>query len=257
MLTANDSKIVQHNELPEVTNEVSITLRLNIISHDTKWACVFHKGGKILVRTPSLWLSPTKSVPRARFSSSYNLNVGIEDIGNGLLLNKWYHLAYTLSDSEKRLDFYLDGEWAGFHSIQPMEQVIFNAGPLYIGNDLYTGITGQISNFRYFNWRLSADEVTSDYLNKTISIPVSSVPPVTPVSSVPPTSSITSSDQSNTKDTKSNPVAIIVGVGIGASLGSILIFVTGFYLNRSYKKRQKQNRAYDRTSDHQVISSGK
>lgn len=44
MLTANDSKIVQHNELPEVTNEVSITLRLNIISHDTKWACVFHKG---------------------------------------------------------------------------------------------------------------------------------------------------------------------------------------------------------------------
>ncbi|POG81269.1 hypothetical protein GLOIN_2v1509178 [Rhizophagus irregularis DAOM 181602=DAOM 197198] len=93
--------------------------------------------------------------------------------------------------------------------------------------------------------------------NKTISIPVSSVPPVTPVSSVPPTSSITSSDQSNTKDTKSNPVAIIVGVGIGASLGSILIFVTGFYLIRSYKKRQKQNRAYDRTSDHQVISSGK
>jgi hypothetical protein len=45
MFTANDSKIVQHNELPEVTNEVSITLRLNITSHhDTKWACVFHKG---------------------------------------------------------------------------------------------------------------------------------------------------------------------------------------------------------------------
>lgn len=45
MLTANDSKIVQHNELPVVTNEVSITLRLNIISHhDTKWACVFHRG---------------------------------------------------------------------------------------------------------------------------------------------------------------------------------------------------------------------
>ncbi|GES86026.1 glycosyltransferase family 39 protein [Rhizophagus clarus] len=103
-----------------------------------------------------------------------------------------------------------------FHSIQPMEQVIFNTGPLYIGNDLYTGITGQINDFRYFNWRLSADEVTNDYLNKNI------------------------------------------GVAVGASFGSILLFVTGFYLIRSYKKRQKQNRAaYYEISGNQVISSGK
>jgi hypothetical protein len=72
------------------------------------------------------------------------LNEGIEELGTGLLLNQWYHIAYALSDSEKRLDFYINGEWVGFHSIQPTEQIIFNTGPLYIGNDLFTGITGQI-----------------------------------------------------------------------------------------------------------------
>jgi hypothetical protein len=43
-LTANDNIIIQHNELPKVTNEVSITLRINLIIHDTEWTCVFHKG---------------------------------------------------------------------------------------------------------------------------------------------------------------------------------------------------------------------
>jgi hypothetical protein len=74
---------------------------------------------------------------------------------------------------------------------------------------------------------------------------------VSPVSPTPP---ITSSDQSNTKDTNSNHVAIMVGVGVGASLGSILLFITGLYFIRSYKKRQK---AYDGTSEHQIISNGK
>src|SRR2546427_732973 len=43
-LTANDSKVIQHAELPVVTDEVSVTLRLNVLIHDTNWACVFHKG---------------------------------------------------------------------------------------------------------------------------------------------------------------------------------------------------------------------
>ncbi|GBC09070.1 hypothetical protein RclHR1_00860008 [Rhizophagus clarus] len=65
-----------------------------------------------------------------------------------------------------------------------MEQVIFNTGPLYIGNDLYTGITGQINDFRYFNWRLSADEVTNDYLNKNSSSSILSVLSVSAVSPI-------------------------------------------------------------------------
>ena len=44
MLTAIDNRIIQHAELPVVTNEVSVSLRLNIQSHDPAWACVFHKG---------------------------------------------------------------------------------------------------------------------------------------------------------------------------------------------------------------------
>ena len=43
-LSATDNKIVQHAELPMVTDEVSVTLRLLISSHDPSWACVFHKG---------------------------------------------------------------------------------------------------------------------------------------------------------------------------------------------------------------------
>jgi hypothetical protein len=164
-----------HNELPEVTNEVSITLRLNIKSHDNYWTCVFHKGKVIIyaslegefdckfvcfsilnkyiyvkgeqdpVRTPSLWLTPSKSAPHPRFSLNNDLNAGIDSVGNGLLLNRWYHLAYTLSETKKRLDFYIDGELAGVHIIQPTEQIVFNSAPLYIGNDtFYNGTTGQI-----------------------------------------------------------------------------------------------------------------
>lgn len=43
-LIGNDNRVIQHTDLPEVTNEVSITLRLNITFHDPTWACVFHKG---------------------------------------------------------------------------------------------------------------------------------------------------------------------------------------------------------------------
>ena len=43
-LTANDNKIVQNNMLPVVTSELSVTLRLNILTHDSNWTCVFHKG---------------------------------------------------------------------------------------------------------------------------------------------------------------------------------------------------------------------
>ncbi|RIB22385.1 hypothetical protein C2G38_1000038 [Gigaspora rosea] len=42
--------------------------------------------------------------------------------------------------------------------------IIFNDGPLYIGQHFYwKGFTGQISNFRYFNFHLSHSEVLMDY----------------------------------------------------------------------------------------------
>jgi hypothetical protein len=43
-LSASDNRVVQHAELPTVTDEVSVTLRLNVLSYDPNWACVFHKG---------------------------------------------------------------------------------------------------------------------------------------------------------------------------------------------------------------------
>ncbi|RIA79884.1 concanavalin A-like lectin/glucanase domain-containing protein [Glomus cerebriforme] len=168
-ITSNpkDQIIVQHADLPEVDDELSVALRLKLKSHASDWTTIFHKGTERLIRTPGLYLTPNKSKLHSRFTGNWNNNAGIESIGDGLLLNKWYHLTYTLSDSEKRMDFYINGKWAGFYSIEnvQMHKIIFNDGPLYIGRGFNNGIDGEISNFRYFNWRLSAEEVMKNYLN--------------------------------------------------------------------------------------------
>ncbi|CAI2178060.1 5272_t:CDS:2 [Funneliformis geosporum] len=121
-------------------------------------------------RTPRLELTPNKSSLHVRFSGNWCENVGINEVGDGLLLDKWYHLAYTISDSEKRLDFYIDGEWVGFDCIPDVRtgKVVFNDGPLYIGRSFHKGFDGDVSNVRYFNWRLCAEEVKEDSLNTRI-----------------------------------------------------------------------------------------
>ncbi|CAI2175348.1 13964_t:CDS:2 [Funneliformis geosporum] len=128
-------RVFKHADLPMVRNELSVTLRLKLQSHTPYWAVVFHKGTEWLIRTPRLVLIPNKSSLHARFSGKLKNNLGIDELGDGLLLDKWYHIAYTLSDSKKRLDIYIDGEWVGFYGIQDVksEQVVFNDGPLYIG----------------------------------------------------------------------------------------------------------------------------
>ncbi|CAG8458605.1 15209_t:CDS:2 [Cetraspora pellucida] len=100
-------------------------------------------------RTPALWLKPSYSTPCLRLSITGNFDIGIDMDGYELLLNRWYHIAYTLSDSEKRIYFYIDGKWVGSFSLKnaQKESIIFNDGPLYIGDHLrWNGITGKISN---------------------------------------------------------------------------------------------------------------
>ncbi|CAI2197971.1 6488_t:CDS:2, partial [Funneliformis geosporum] len=123
---------------------------------------------KQFIRTPMLQLVPDKFLLHPRFTGKLNKDLGINQLGDGLLLDKWYHIAYTLSDFEKRLDIYIDGEWVGFYSIQNVktERVVFNDGPLYIGRsyiDSHNGFIGEISNVRYFNWRLCAQEAKEDF----------------------------------------------------------------------------------------------
>jgi hypothetical protein len=166
-LSAHDNKIVRHSDLPVVTDEVSITLRLNILSHHINFAGVFHKGtasynffnfcslyklSKLKIaytfrRTIRLYswglADPNASAPHVRFSTKDNYNEGIGSVGEGLSLNKWYHLAYTLSEPERQLEFYMDGQLAGLLNIQ--SEIVFNNGPLFIGYDFgHNGITGQI-----------------------------------------------------------------------------------------------------------------
>ncbi|CAB4489710.1 unnamed protein product [Rhizophagus irregularis] len=168
-LRPEDQIVVQHAELPVVENELSVSLWLKLKSHASDYTIIFHKGNERSGsdRTPGLYLVPNTSKLHARFSGNWNSNVGIVEIGDGLLLNQKYHLTYTLSDPEKRLDFYINGEWVAFYSIEnvKMHKVKFNDGPLYIGRFYHEGFNGEISNFRYFNWRLSAEEAMKNYLN--------------------------------------------------------------------------------------------
>ncbi|RGB25569.1 concanavalin A-like lectin/glucanase domain-containing protein [Rhizophagus diaphanus] len=169
-----DQRVFAHADLPAVNDKLSITLRLKIHKYSS-WPIIFHKGTEFIIRTPILQLVSNKSVLHARFSGNWDCNVGIDAPDDGLLLNKWYHIAYTLSDPEKRLDIYVDGEWVGFYGITnvKVQKIVFNDGPLHIGrSENNLGINGEISNFRYFNWRLSPEEVIEDYFNESRKKPI-------------------------------------------------------------------------------------
>ncbi|GES75980.1 glycosyltransferase family 39 protein [Rhizophagus clarus] len=169
-----DQRVFRHADLPPVTDKLSITLRLKIHKHFSDWTTVFHKGNEHFIRTPILLLTANKSSLHPRFTGNWDSNAGIWDFNDGLLLNEWYHIAYTLSDPEKRLDIYLDGEWIGYYSIQQVkpQKVVFNDAPLHIGRNSHHGFDGEISNVRYFNWRLSPEEVLDDFLNKSQKKPI-------------------------------------------------------------------------------------
>ncbi|GBC05217.1 hypothetical protein RclHR1_00610029 [Rhizophagus clarus] len=169
-----DQRVFEHAELPVVSDKVSVTLQLKIHKHHSHWAVIFHKGTEFLIRTPILQLTPNKSAIHARFSGNWGSDIGLYEPDDGLLLNKWYHIAYTLSDLEKRLDVYLDGEWVGYYGISKVkvQKVIFNDGPLHIGRTgNEKGFNGEISNVRYFNWRLSPEEVLEDFFVRYFIIP--------------------------------------------------------------------------------------
>ena len=98
-----------------------------------------HLGGgnerERLVRTTGLFLHANNSKLHPHFTGNWNDNVGINTVGDGLLLNKWYHITYTLSDPEKRMDIFINGVWTAFYAIEnvQMHRVKFNDKQLDIG----------------------------------------------------------------------------------------------------------------------------
>ncbi|CAG8552451.1 5778_t:CDS:2, partial [Diversispora eburnea] len=115
----------------------------------------------------TLWLTLYNSKPHPRFSTNIGKSSGIDTIGKRFVLNKWYHIEYTLLDLHKRLDFYIDGKWFGFKSIEQVqkEYIVFNKDSLRIGLIFCdTEFKGQMSNFCYYNWHLSADEIAKDFI---------------------------------------------------------------------------------------------
>ncbi|CAG8473770.1 concanavalin A-like lectin/glucanase domain-containing protein [Gigaspora rosea] len=158
IFTPEYNRVISHAELPVVKNELSITLKLYLESHGP--------GRERATRTPALWLRSGDSAPCPRFSITGDFDAGINLNNYGFLLNRWYHIAYTLSNLDKRMNLYIDGKWVGSFSMTNIQgqSFIFNDSPLYIGRNFdWNGFTGQISNFRYYNFRLSHSEVLMDY----------------------------------------------------------------------------------------------
>ncbi|CAG8525056.1 28385_t:CDS:2 [Dentiscutata erythropus] len=120
---------------------------MNVLSHSPFWSIVFWKGMTNENRTPSLFLTSGYSTPNPSLSITGRIDNGFTANDYGFQLNQWYHIAYTLSEPKKRMNFYIDGKWIGSYTITNVQSqsIIFNDGPLYIGKHLtWSGFTGQI-----------------------------------------------------------------------------------------------------------------
>ncbi|UZO26800.1 uncharacterized protein OCT59_019013 [Rhizophagus irregularis] len=186
-------QVFNHTDLPVVKNELSITLKINIIKHEYNgyYHTIFYKGNTSDNQTPSLWLRATEPVPLVRCSTTSNIRTGFE-----------------LDDYEFRITQCL--------RIIQNEFIIFNDEPLYIGKNPHSasndGFFGLISNFRYYNFRLSHEEVLKDYSGED------------------PT--IINDDDSGTT---SNFILVIVSYFLG-----MITLAGGYILRNSINRRQYQ-----------------
>ncbi|RIB28090.1 hypothetical protein C2G38_2028819 [Gigaspora rosea] len=135
---------IQPNELLYVTNELSVMFQLNLEKHNSNWISIFLKGEDAQqARNPALWLTPNYSQPYPVCSVNGNWDKHIT-AETKIELNKWYHIAYTLSEPQKRMELYVDGELVGYTDAK---DIIFNEFPLKIGHsDRFTDFQGQMSN---------------------------------------------------------------------------------------------------------------
>ncbi|CAG8823461.1 17637_t:CDS:2, partial [Racocetra persica] len=89
--TYNSKRVISHLVLPVVRDELSITLKINVLNHDPyseNQYAVFYKGVTTANRTPSLWLKSSNSTPCLRLSITGNNDTGINMDGYGFLLNR-------------------------------------------------------------------------------------------------------------------------------------------------------------------------
>ncbi|CAG8470015.1 concanavalin A-like lectin/glucanase domain-containing protein [Gigaspora rosea] len=220
LFTPEYNRVINHSELPVVIDELSITLKLYIGRHNESYQ-IFCKGKTRASRAPELWLNRDNSTPSLGFSITGDSFVWIKLVGYEFQLYRWYHIAYTLSDSEKRIYFYIDGKWIGSYSIIMIQcqSFIFNDEPLYIGkHPLWSGFLGQISNFRYYNFRLSHEEVLMDYTGED------------------PTKSID-------KEYPNKLNKFFDGLGVGLAVGFFLGMIAlagGLYIYRIISRRKYQ-----------------
>ncbi|CAG8826557.1 29277_t:CDS:2, partial [Racocetra persica] len=110
MFTSEYNQVISHSALPVVKDELSITLKIKVLSHGSSW----YNGSQPYT------LKPSDSAPYLGLSITGNSDTGISMDGYGFLLNRC------------------------LQNIQ-LQSIIFNDGPLYIGKHLNRdGFTGEI-----------------------------------------------------------------------------------------------------------------
>ncbi|CAG8825450.1 26152_t:CDS:2, partial [Gigaspora rosea] len=107
------------------------TFQLNLEKLGPNQITIFNKGeDKQKSRSPALFLSQKNLKPYPYCSLKHDWAYDIS-AGNNLELNIWYHIAYTLSEPQKRMQFYVNGELVAYTDVK---NIIFNEFPLKIGH---------------------------------------------------------------------------------------------------------------------------
>ncbi|CAJ0760821.1 18988_t:CDS:2 [Entrophospora sp. SA101] len=102
---AQGQRVFNHVDLPVVTNQVSVTFRLKLLSHNPNWTTIFHKGTDDKNLTPGIWMHGERM--SAGFATSLVNYIKLTLLPS-LSLNKWYHIAYVFSGPGNKLDLYID-----------------------------------------------------------------------------------------------------------------------------------------------------
>lgn len=135
-----------------------------------EWKHVFHKGDKnswpenstttkdeydqaygAMIASPGMWLHPDTNALRV-YVNSYNNMDEYEDIYD-IPSQKWVHVAIVTK--HQSFDIYVNGYLKKKHTAKSI--VRQNFGNLYVSNS--GGFSGYISNLRYFDYAVSANEI--------------------------------------------------------------------------------------------------
>lgn len=138
-----NSWINKSNDAEDTNTEDANSEDTNADDYNQPYGC--------MIASPGLWLHPNTNALRVYVNAYDNMNE-YEDIFD-IPSQKWLHVAIVVR--HQSFDIYINGYLKKKHTCQSI--VRQNFGNLYIGNS--GGFSGYISNLRYFDYAVSANEI--------------------------------------------------------------------------------------------------